>query len=120
MTTWVKLKNQQGQLWDSRVGWGIKLDEIKELPDNIPAGSITAERLRMGGLIECGPPSEKDQNMFTSIAPRTVQVPVDQDADSLTSEKLATNQPNNPPESPPITTKKKGLAKKPITRRGKK
>jgi hypothetical protein len=36
MTTWVKLKNQQGQLWDSRVGWGIKLDEIKELPDNIP------------------------------------------------------------------------------------
>jgi hypothetical protein len=73
----------------------------------------------MGGLIECGPPSEKDQNMFTSIAPKTVQVPVDQDADPLTSEKLATNQPNNPPESPPITIKKKAF-KKPTTRRGKK
>jgi hypothetical protein len=119
MTTWVKLKNQQGQHWDSRINWGIKLDEIKELPDDIPAGSITAERLRMGGLVKCDPPTARDQNMFP--APETVQVPVDKSAESLISKKIEAEQPLEPPEPPPKkTTKKKASTKKSTSRWGKK
>lgn len=76
MSTWVRLKNQEGQVWDSRIGWGIKLDEVKELPEDVPAGSLTAERLRMGGLIVVDPPIARDQDMFVTAAAETVQVPV--------------------------------------------
>ncbi len=116
MTKWVRLKNQQGQLWDSRLDWGIKLDEIKQLPEDIPAGSITAERLRMGGLIECGPPSERDQNMFTTIALETVQVPVVNSAEPIEGTKLEAEQRLKSPEP---STKKKPQ-KRVISKRGKK
>lgn len=59
MAKLVRLKHQTGQFWDSRVGWGIRLDEVKELPEDIPAGSLLAERLRMGAFIEVDTPQEK-------------------------------------------------------------
>lgn len=118
MTVWVKLKNQQGQLWDSRIGWGIKLDEIKELPDDIPAGSITAERLRMGGLIRCDSPTVSSRNIFNP-APEPVQAPVIKEALSPVAT-IADELAKTPGPPPKKATKKKTSPKKSVSHWGKK
>lgn len=117
MTTWVKLKNQQGQHWDSRIGWGIKLDETKELPDDIPAGSITAERLRMGGLIRCDSLTASDCNISNS-APEPVQVPVVKEA--LSPVATIADELAKTPGPPPKQAVKKKSSTRSTSRWGKK
>jgi hypothetical protein len=59
MEQWVKLRTGEGQHYDRQIGLHIRGTEIKPLPENIPAGSLTAQRLAIGGLVICGPPEEE-------------------------------------------------------------
>lgn len=113
MSIWVKLKNQESQIWDGQIGWGIKLDEVKQLPDKIPSGSLLAGRLRMGALVECDAPLAQWE---------AVQVPAPEEI--LKQETIQeTVQIELPTESEPSTkpkTTRKRPAKRPSTSRKRK
>jgi hypothetical protein len=53
---WVRLATGEGQIYDRQTGFHIRCDERKPLPEIVPAGSLTAQRLDAHGLIECDPP----------------------------------------------------------------
>jgi hypothetical protein len=59
MEQWVKLRTGEGQHYDRQIGLHIRGKEKKPLPENIPAGSLTAQRLAIGGLVICGPDEEE-------------------------------------------------------------
>jgi len=105
---WVKLKHQDGQFWDSRIEWGIKLDEVKRLPDLIPADSLTAQRIRMGGIIKCQGPDITDQEMFTAQQ-------ADVEAPQVPHVDLSFINQKTGPVSPP--TKSKRIIKKTATKK---
>ncbi len=69
MPKWVKMARSTGQFWDSGLQWGIVGSEIKALPDPLPLDSLTAERIRLGGIIECDPP----EGETTATAAKIVQ-----------------------------------------------
>ncbi len=59
MPKWVRLATTSGQFWDSNLGWGLVGQEVKQLPDLVPLESLTAERLRLGSILECDPPEDQ-------------------------------------------------------------
>lgn len=58
MADWVKLRTGEGQHYDSEIDLHIRGKERKPLPDYVPAGGLTAQRLAIGGLVRCDPPAE--------------------------------------------------------------
>jgi len=55
---WVKLASEHGQHYDRELGFHIRPGEIKQLPEVVPAGSLTAQRLDTRSLIYADPPAD--------------------------------------------------------------
>lgn len=122
MPKWVKMARSSGQFWDSRIQWGIVGSEIKELPDPLPLDSLTAERIRLGGIIECDPPKGETtvtagkivQGQSKAPAPtkpdESTAVPVTEAAapeHEIASAKQSKRKTRPPATSPRISRKRK-------------
>lgn len=52
----VKLANPNSMFWDRELEFGVSGDEVKALPADVPAGSLTAKWIAAGGLLDAEAP----------------------------------------------------------------
>ncbi len=52
---YVKNRTGEGQFFDRALGIHVRATEIVPVPEPVPAGSATAQRLAVGGLVYAGP-----------------------------------------------------------------
>jgi len=59
MPKWVRLRHPEGGFYDSALGFGLKRNERKQLPEHVPPGSLTAQRIKSGAIVYCDPPADQ-------------------------------------------------------------